>query len=281
MGNNSTRQKLEKKKLNSNTKIKKDEKSLAENYQENGDYKKAIKIYKNLIEKNLVKSEIFYNTSICYLNLGFYENSILYIKMAKNGEPNNDSFFRLSGFLNMKIFKKKQINKYFLESYDDFCTAYEIDKKNEKNPENFFGIKKFRFFKKEEDLEIKKKNLLVYLKKFEEEKNFTQYFKKYFFEKKNNNEIPNFLNCPINLEILRNPFQTPFGNSYEKNTLDLCFKTNGSSDPLTGMVIFPITKSFKNKILALYVKSYLRKNPWVWNTHEDIYNYQNSIVFEY
>ena len=158
----------------------------------------------NKVDENLKfgNSEIYYYLAICYLNLGFLEKSLEFVKIAKLKNSENDSFFRLSGFLNLRIFRENGLETYLRKGYDDFCNSYEIDRDNEKNFGNFFGIKKFLYFKKQEDLEFKKKNLFFYLEKFGFKKNFEDFFKKYFFEKPETDEIPNFLNCPIDFEIL-------------------------------------------------------------------------------
>ena len=183
MGNSSACQKFEKLQKRSKTpKTKNTQKQQALKLQKTGNYTKAIKIYKNLIELNQTDPTIYYNTSICYLNLGFYENSLLYINKVKSGNPNKDDFFRLSGFLNLKIYKKKKFDKNFFEAYEDFCFAYEIDKK--KNLENFFAIKKFRYFKKEKIFDKKKKKLFFYFSKFQKKKNLNDFLKNHFLKKK-------------------------------------------------------------------------------------------------
>jgi tetratricopeptide (TPR) repeat protein len=249
--------------------------------QKNGNYLKAISLLKNLIEENETNSEVFYNTAFCYFKLGIFENSIFYLKFAKKDNPSKDKYFRLSGFLNFKLYQKQKEEEKLLESIDDFCSAYEINSSKEKNRINYLNIKKFKFFKTEKKREEKKRKLIEYFSKFYDHKDFSKFFVKSFFEKNSNEiKIPNYILCPINFEIFIHPYQTPNGNSYEKETLEESFKKNGFKDPLTGSLIFPFPKCFPNKLLEKIILKYFNKNPWAFEFFENLENWEHSIFFE-
>lgn len=48
-------------------------------------------------------------------------------------------------------------------------------------------------------------------------------------------EILDYLVCPLSLEILREPCCTQMGNTYEKAMLEECIQKQGPKDPLTSV----------------------------------------------
>jgi tetratricopeptide (TPR) repeat protein len=278
------RPKKKKKKPQENEKKKTTKKENSFNiYFEKGklEYKKSkFQLALNYFEKALQIKEhhkIFSNMALCFIKLNDLKKSKLAIKKSIKLNPNKSKCYRILGYIDMEISRIENDIYYAQIAIDSFQTAIELEQ-SPKNINNLKNAKKLVFIIKEKKKHYLKKNFLNYFKKKKGKDDCEKYLKKSFFEEKK--KIPQYYQCPINLEIIEKPLQTPSGIAYEKDQLlEFLSSSDILKDPLTAQSFSSIDNCVENKILNKSIKNYVRKNPWVfeYTENEDFFN---DLVFK-
>lgn len=77
--------------------------------------------------------------------------------------------------------------------------------------------------------------------------------------------VPDYLMCPISMEIMHDPVTTPNGVSYERRCLEEHVRRNGAVDPLTRKQL-TLDMLRPNTSLKAAVQDFLEKNPWAFES---------------
>ncbi|DAZ92623.1 TPA: hypothetical protein N0F65_011889 [Lagenidium giganteum] len=76
-------------------------------------------------------------------------------------------------------------------------------------------------------------------------------------------EVPDYLICPVSMEVMIDPVSTPNGVSYERSYLEEHIRKNGAVDPLTREAL-TLDMLRPNNALRAVINDFLEKNPWAF-----------------
>ncbi|CEG48983.1 hypothetical protein PPTG_04535 [Plasmopara halstedii] len=77
--------------------------------------------------------------------------------------------------------------------------------------------------------------------------------------------VPDYLVCPISMEIMHDPVTTPNGVSYERQCLEEHLRRNGAIDPLTRRKL-TLDMLRPNPSLKAAIQDFLEKNAWAFES---------------
>lgn len=220
--------------------------------------------------------KLYKNMAWCYKRLGLFKESLKYIKKSIALRPNDNLLHRLGGLFCFGLFTNSENLTHGKQMLDFFRKAYEF-KQNDINYFNYMLARKVVFlFEQQQEFE-ERRELFDYV--FDEQKGDAQshlsddretseeqqelihsFFKKNFFEDRP--EVPEHTKGKISLEIMRYPFLTLSGVSYERDYIVRSLEENGWKDPTTNQEFHTEDCLIYNYHLKRNIKDFLRRNKW-------------------
>ncbi|CAI2366286.1 unnamed protein product [Moneuplotes crassus] len=265
-------------------------KALGDQCFKNKDYQGAVENYLEIIKnEDSPGANIYQNISLCYKKLGDWEKVEKYSNEALMLDDKYIKCLKLRGEAKIELHKFKEEDeamKGIDEGIEDIKKAHRLTHGQDKTGfnrdiEHALRIaKKIKYYKEKEINKKLKNDLFSYLKSPIEEHTadssesdrlkaeLQDLLKDPSVEEQ---KIPEFLTCPISLEVMIDPKILSSGHTYEKEEIIKHIKKNGYRDPLTNELLQDV--QFDNMPgninLRQAIEDYLEKNPWAYKHHKD------------
>jgi tetratricopeptide (TPR) repeat protein len=234
--------------------------------------------------------KLYKNMAWCYKRLGLFKESLKYIKKSIQLRPDDNLLYRLGGLFCFGLFTNSENIMHGKQMQDFFRKAYEYET-NEINYFNYMLSRKVVYlFEQKVELEERRElfdymfdnqdvqSQLSYTPDFDQEQTdlLQNFFTKNFYEK--NPVVPEHFKGKISLEIMRYPYLTLSGVTYERDYIIRSIEENGYKDPTTNKEFHTENCLIYNTHLKKNIKDFMRKNKWGFQGDDKIKDWK---LFEF
>ena len=235
----------------------------AKSYIQKEEYDHAID---SLLKAIDIKPEPQFNQllAFCYLKKRDFNLAIALLTDGVSKDPNNSKIHRYLGICYMEKAKQSTSIELINKGVENFHTAYDITG-SELNYRNYLNAKKLRFLALEEKALMKKHKLIESIRKYDAG-NIEPLLKKTYLEKQT--KLPEHFRCAITLDLMREPYQTPSGISYEKEALKAFIEKAEAKDPITSEPFGSFEDCVPNYALKESIRLLMKKNPAIFEFYE-------------